>query len=55
MVLIRIFDLQMVGQGHELQHGQIRHWMDFFSGLQAGKNMADLSQSVIFFSTGSPM
>ena len=31
MVSIRIFDLQKVGQGHELQCRRIRRWMAFCS------------------------
>ena len=52
MVSIQIFDLQKVGQGHELYNiaEYVVGWL--FSGLEDGEKMADLSQS---FSTGPPM
>ena len=38
MVSIRIFDLQKLGQGHELQHCIIHCWMPFHGLQDDGKN-----------------
>ena len=41
MVSIQIFDLQKVGQGHELQRRRMHRWMAI-CGLEDGEKLEDL-------------
>ena len=50
MISIQIFDLQIVGQGHELQHRRIRRWL-VFCGLEVFEKQQIYLN--LFF-TGSP-
>ena len=50
MVSLKIFELQKVGQGHELQGHLMRRWMAFYV-LQVGEQISDLSQTVVMSST----
>ena len=43
MFSIRIFDLQKVGRGHNLQRRPIRRWIDFFTYSRVNKNFGFIS------------
>ena len=51
MALIRIYDIQKVGPGHQLQCRQIRLWMAFYV-LQGGEKVADFISN--YFSVDPP-